>query len=115
VTAEDRKIAEAAVHVGVALSELQLALFNLEKALGLDVEPETLDIAFAETARLAGSVVQSVRAALEEFPEALEVSKIPEAPKNVETHEKRCPDCGEAGETRGHMTCQYPSDTRGEG
>ncbi len=21
-----------------------------------------------------------------------------------------CPDCGERGEIRGHMTCQYPSD-----
>ena len=22
---------------------------------------------------------------------------------------KRCPDCGEPGEVRGHMTCQYPT------
>ena len=22
----------------------------------------------------------------------------------------RCPDCGERGESRGHMECQYPSD-----
>ena len=27
---------------------------------------------------------------------------------------KRCPDCGEFGETRGHMGCQYPSDTHEE-
>jgi len=24
--------------------------------------------------------------------------------------EKRCIDCGERGETKGHMTCQYPQD-----
>ena len=23
---------------------------------------------------------------------------------------RRCPDCGEPGETAGHMTCQYPED-----
>jgi len=22
----------------------------------------------------------------------------------------RCPDCGERGEIKGHMTCQYPKD-----
>ncbi len=30
------------------------------------------------------------------------------------TREERCPDCGERGEIRGHMTCQYPMVAGGE-
>jgi hypothetical protein len=31
-------------------------------------------------------------------------------PEDCAEKEKRCPDCGAPGETRGHMTCQYPSN-----
>lgn len=54
-------------------------------------------------------MVQAVKDANMKKPE----SKNPFSSEEEEKA-KRCPDCGEFGEIRGHMGCQYPSDTSDE-
>lgn len=55
----------------------------------------------AEAARYAGVARTTVRAWRRDARAATAVRHTPPG---------RCPDCGEHGERRGHMECQYPTD-----